>query len=95
MYDIQPIPNVAFLITPYIGLSTGFWSWSAYCYGAGCTASGAFWIGPELGLDLKIVLFDRLLLGLRPIGFSLPFVFHNRANFGWGYHGAFTIGVTF
>lgn len=96
MYDIQPISNVAFLITPYIGLSTGFWSWTAYCNGAGCTGAGAFWIGPEGGLDLKVILFDRLMIGLRPLGISLPFVFHNGgANFGWGWHGAFILGVTF
>jgi hypothetical protein len=91
MYDIQPIPNVAFFIAPYLGLSTGFWS---YCYYlVGCY--GAFWLGPELGLDLKIIIFDRWLIGLRPIGFSVPFFVGDRFNWGWGYHGAFLIGVTF
>jgi hypothetical protein len=96
IYDWQPIPNVAFLITPYVGLSAGFWSWNGYCAGGSCAGSAAFWFGPELGLELKVVLFDRLLLGFRPLGINLPFVLHNNGlNFGWGYHAAFSIGVTF
>ncbi|MBL8679777.1 MAG: hypothetical protein JNK05_11455 [Myxococcales bacterium] len=90
IYDIQPISNVAFFITPYGGLSLGFWN---YCEAGRC---GGFWVAPELGLELKVVLFDRLLLGFRPIGISIPFAFGGwRDSVWWGYHAGFTIGVTF
>lgn len=96
MYDWQPIPDVAFLVTPYIGLSAGFWSWTYYCGGGGgCAGAAAAWIGPEAGLDLKFVLFERFVLGFRPVGISVPFVAYNGFNAGWGYHGALILGLTF
>jgi hypothetical protein len=97
MYDIQPIAGTAFFITPYVGLSTGFWSWAYNCGGGGrtCVGAGYFWLGPELGLDFKVVLFDRLLIGFRLPGFSLPILVGNNAGIGWGFHAGFTIGVTF
>ncbi len=96
IYDWQPISNVAFFVTPYGGLSAGFWSWTYGC-GAGGPCAGAswFWLGLEAGLELKVVLFDRLMLGLRPVGLSVPFLIGNGFNAGFGYHGGGTIGVTF
>jgi hypothetical protein len=94
MYDIQVIPNVAFLITPYVGLSAGFWN--RWCGGGRDGYCGGGWIGPELGLELKLILLDRLLIGIRPVGLSLPIgLGYGNDWFWWGYHGAFIIGVTF
>ena len=93
MYDIQPIAGTAFFITPYIGASLGFWGcWSGN--GSGC--NGAFWVGPEAGLDFKVILFDRLILGLRLPGLSVPLVFApGGVGIAWNLYGAFNIGVTF
>lgn len=89
VYDIQPIAGKAFFVTPYVGAVIGFWNFND---GRGNSA-GYLWLGPQLGLDLNFVLFDRLLLGIRPLGITIPILFGQ--GIGWGYHSALTIGVTF
>jgi hypothetical protein len=89
VYDIQPVAGKAFFVTPYVGAVIGFWNWND---GRG-NSGGYLWLGPQLGLDLNFVLFDRLLLGIRPLGISIPIYFGYGT--GWGYHSALTIGVTF
>ncbi|MDP3278682.1 MAG: hypothetical protein Q8Q09_26060 [Deltaproteobacteria bacterium] len=90
VYDIQLIPGKAFFITPYVGAIVGFWNWHD---GRGSSA-GYLWLGPQFGLDLNFVLFDRLLLGVRPIGVTIP-VFFGGPGVHWSYHSALTIGITF
>ncbi|MDP3275283.1 MAG: hypothetical protein Q8Q09_08830 [Deltaproteobacteria bacterium] len=88
LYDIQLIPNAAFFITPYIGAIVGYWNWDH-----GGVNGGYAWVGPQFGVDLNFVLFDRLLLGVRPLGVTVPVLFGNGVY--WAYHSALTIGVTF
>lgn len=88
VYDIEVIAGKAFYITPYVGALVGFLNYNAHG-----VSGGYLWLGLQAGLELNFVLFNRLLLGIRPIGLHIPFYFGY--GIGYGYNGALTIGVTF
>jgi hypothetical protein len=91
-YDYKPIGNVAFFISPYAGADIGMVFYNGVCGGSNNCA--AFVLSPMLGLDLKLIIADRLLLGIRPIGLVFPIAFGGR-NSGWGLEGGVSIGITF
>jgi hypothetical protein len=89
-YDYKPIGNVAFFISPYAGADIGM----VFYRCGGTNDCAAFALSPMLGLDLKLIMFDRLLLGIRPIGLVFPIGFGGRLS-GWGLEGGVSIGITF
>jgi hypothetical protein len=94
-YDFKPIENVAFFLSPYAGLELGLAF--APCGGSGATLSdtcAGFGLAPVAGLDLKLIVVDRLLLGLRPVGLVFPIGFGGLAGATWGFEGGITIGLT-
>jgi hypothetical protein len=86
-WNIQPIDNVAFLITPYGGVTAGGF------FGGG---GGIFFMGIHFGGELRLILADRGFLTFRPIGFSVPiYIGGPIAGAGFAYDVAFGGGVTF
>jgi hypothetical protein len=86
-YDVQLLPGTAFFLSPYGGMDIGL-----------RTSSGgsAFVMAPVVGLDLKVIVVNRLLLGFRPIGIMVPLTFAGGGvGASIGYDIAFSIGVTF
>lgn len=91
-YDIKPISNVAFFISPYAGADIGMVFYRGSCGGTNDCA--AFVLSPAVGLDLKLIIVDRLLLGIRPIGLVFPLGFGGY-GYGYGFEGGVSIGITF
>jgi hypothetical protein len=86
-YDVQLLPGTAFFLSPYGGMDIGL-----------TTSSGAsaFVMAPTVGLDLKVLLVNRLLLGFRPIGIMVPLFFGGGGvSSSVGYDIGFAIGVAF
>lgn len=84
-YDIPVISGAAFYLSPYIGAT----------FGAVLGNNAGFFVSPSAGLELKLVLVDRVLLGFRPIGIGMPIVFNQSTNVNFGYDAAVTLGITF
>jgi hypothetical protein len=95
-YDFKPIDGVAFFLSPYGGLEVGIAF--APCGGGSGPAltdtCAGFGLAPVAGLDLKLIVVDRLLLGLRPVGLVFPIGFGGLASASWGFEGGVTIGLT-
>ncbi|MBL8679728.1 MAG: hypothetical protein JNK05_11210 [Myxococcales bacterium] len=84
-YDIQVISGAAFFLAPYFGATVG----GVFGNNAG------FFVSPSVGLELKLVFVDRVLLGVRPIGIAMPIVITNLVTtVGFGYDAAITLGIT-
>lgn len=85
-YDIPVIGGAAFFVTPYLGATVG---------GVFGNNPG-FFVSPSIGLELKLIFLDRLLLGFRPIGVAMPIVVNDQAlTVNFGYDAAITLGITF
>jgi hypothetical protein len=85
-YNIQPIENVAFFITPYGGLTAG---------GIFNAGGGVFYLGIHFGGEVRFIFADRFFLTVRPIGFTVPIYIGAVGGAGFGYDGAFGLGATF
>jgi hypothetical protein len=98
--DIELGPRGAFSLSPNLGLNflmlqrTG----AAFGFSGGRTDYG---IAPQVAVDLKLVLLDRVLIYLRPFGLDLNVVFERNSGsssttsrFVMGYDLQLGVGVT-
>ncbi len=93
-FDHQLVPGTPFFVSPFVGLDVGLGVFNVF---NGNEPRFRFVLAPSAGVDVKILLGQRMVLGFRPIGVTVPMF--------WGgpsivtadviYDIALTIGFTF
>lgn len=86
-WDFQLVSTLPLLLAPYAGLSFG---------GVFSEFVNGFVVMPSLGLDVKFVLLERILLTARPIGLNVPVVSASGVTgAGFAYDLALGVGLLF
>ncbi len=88
-WDIKLFRNTAFFLSPYIGADVGLWYNG--CSGSACLGFGVM---PYAGLEWRIIIANRLLLGLRLPGIIVPVWLGYATPYWFGLEGGVTIGIT-
>ncbi len=88
-WDIKVFPNTAFFLSPYIGADFGLWYNG--CGGGPCLGFGLM---PYAGLEWRIIIANRLLLGVRLPGIVVPFWLGYSTPYWFAFEGGVTIGIT-
>lgn len=90
-FDHQLVPGTPFFVSPYVGLEAGMGFFDLIFEDS--QPRFEFVTAPMAGLDVKVLLGPRLVLGFRPIGFTMPF-FISPERFAYDviYDISFTLG---
>lgn len=90
-WNFQPIESVAFLVTPYGGITVG-----GLFASSPLGSLNLFYFGVHFGGEVRLILADRGFLTLRPLGFTVPILAgEGGGGAGFAYDVALGGGVTF
>lgn len=93
-YDHQLVRGTPFFVSPYVGLDAGL---GIFNVADGGTVRYRGVLMPSAGLELKVVLARRLLLGFRPLGFTFPVFLGGTSSSGaflYEYDVLYEVGAT-
>lgn len=90
-FDHQLVPGTPFFVSPYVGLEAGMGFFNLL--GEDSEPRFVFVGAPIAGLEVKLLIGQRLVLGFRPIGLTMPFfIAPERFEYDLLYDISFTIG---
>ncbi len=75
-YDIQLVRSLGLYLSPYVGVGWGYWNYSGSFFGFRGTATGNA-LDLSAGVEVRLVLGNRGVIAIRPLGFDFPIVFWN------------------
>jgi hypothetical protein len=93
-FDHQLVPGTKFFVSPYAGLDLGLGVFDVFSDSS--EVRFALIAAPLAGLDVKLLLSNRMVLGFRPIGVTVPvFIGGPRVTADVIYDIALSLGMTY